>query len=705
MLGLADALSHVPKPAARWSRLFLLAALVGVLGGLAAAALDSALHHGTRLLILRFAPDFGGQEVLRFRWWVLLLPAIGGLVSGVAVRALCPDAFGHGTDALTHAFHRNLGAMPLKAPLVKGAAMAGVISCGGSAGPEGPIAALGAGIGSTIGRLFGLTPRERRVMLVAGCAAGIGAIFQCPLGGALFASSLLYTEEEFESDAIVPALVASVIGYSAFKTVLGGLGDYDYLLRGANQLGFHSVRELLPYAILGPLCGLGAMFFSVCFRFVEHTLVPLSRLPRWLAPAFGGLATGGLACLLPQVMDGRYNFIQSAMDGFKDMAATGWFWWAAVFAAVAMGKCVATALTVGSGASGGILGPSVFIGGAIGAALGALLEATLPDVFPPDSTLRQALIPVGMGGVLAASMRTPMAAIVMIMEMTGSYGLIVPLMLVCGSAYVVGRRWGLNHEQVRNQAESPAHAGDVIVHLLESCRVDQLMERDWPMQASPNATLGELVTCIQPGTRPVFAVIDREHIVGVISVPDIHRTLEEPGMAEMVIASDIMTARLATLRPGDDLYTALNEFTRGNHDVLPVVSANRKRRWLGMLARERVFDMVRKQIEDTQTLVFREHTPLAAIKREGQLQQLVMGVSPMRKDLIQRLLVPLQAIGKSLREADFRRQFGAQVIAVERPDGRIECPPNLDTPLQTDQRLLAIVWSRDPPGSDAAAIE
>ncbi len=164
--------------------------------------------------------------------------------------------------------------------------------------------------------------------------------------------------------------------------------------------------------------------------------------------------------------------------------------------------------------------------------------------------------------------------------------------------------------------------------------------------------------------------------------------------AAAVIASDIMTQRLETVAPDDDVYSALTVFKRGNHDVLPVVSRDRGGRWLGMLTREVVFDRVQRQITETQKLVFREHTGLTAIEQEGQLQQLVMGVTPMRRDMIQRLLVPLQALNRSLRDCDFRRQFGAQVIAIEQPDGTIQCPPDLDVPLQTGQRLLAIVWDR-----------
>ncbi len=692
-------IQFIPRPAARWSRLFCLATLAGIVAGLAAAALHWGLEHGSALLVGRFT-HVGSAQIKAFKWGVLLLPALGGLASGLLVRWLCPTAVGHGADVLTRAFHRDLGAMSLRGPLVKAGASIGVISCGGSAGPEGPIAALGAAVGSSVGKLFGLTPRERRVLLVAGCAAGIGAIFQCPLGGALFAASILYYEPEFESDAIVPGFVASVVGYTTFM-LFPGFGHR--LLEGTSELAFTSPLELLPYAVLGPICGLSSMLLAVCLKCVERVAEIQKAVPRWVLPGLGGLATGALACILPQVMDGQYHFIESALDGrlLREVPDAGWWWWAGMFLAVLVCKCVATGLTVGSGASGGALGPAVFIGGVAGAFLGCVCQALFPGVFPDD--LRQALIPVGMAGVLAAGMRVPMAAIVMVMEMTGSYGLIVPLMVVCSTAYVVGRRIGLNSEQVRSAAESPAHAADAVIHLLESRRVGELMEREWRAVATPEMSLAELVKRIEPGTRPVFAVTQGDRLVGIISVPDIESAFHDPGLAHALIASDMMTTDLATVFPDEDLYQALNVFQMKNHDVLPVVSRDHRRRWLGMISRKAIYDTLRRHVDETQKLVLLEYSGLSGIEREGQLEQLSMGVSMMRKDVVKRLIVPLQAIGQSLREADFRRQFGAQVVAIEEPDGSVQCPPDLDTPLHSGQRLLAIVWDRSPPADSSAA--
>jgi len=158
-----------------------------------------------------------------------------------------------------------------------------------------------------------------------------------------------------------------------------------------------------------------------------------------------------------------------------------------------------------------------------------------------------------------------------------------------------------------------------------------------------------------------------------------------------VIAADVMTEHVTTVQPQQTVYEALNELRRGGHNALPVVSREPPGRWLGMLTRERILEAIHRDLEETQQAVLQEHGGLAAIGTEGQLQELAAGLAPRRRPEMQRLLVPLQAVGLSLRQADFRRNFGAQVIAIEQPDGTLQCPPDIDTPLRTDQRLVALV--------------
>jgi len=677
-----------PKPSSPWARLFPLSVVVGIAAGTAASALEAGIHFGSGTLVGRIT-DLGGPNVMRFEWMILLLPALGGLVAGTARSLISPKSIGHGVDILTRAFHHQMGRMGLKGPVVNAAGAAIVISCGGSAGPEGPIAALGAAFGSGLARLFLVTARERRILLIAGCAAGIGAIFRCPLGGALFATSILYYEPEFESDAIVPSVVASVMGYSTYILFWGFKGP---MLTGVSGLTFSSPAELLPYTVLGPLCGLTSMFFYFSLSTVEHRLGPESKVPRWLAPALGGLATGGLACALPQIMDGQYVFIQNILDGqvFSTNGPINWWYWVGLLGVIVFVKCIASGLTVGSGNPGGVLGPAVFIGGVVGAFLGAVCEAAFPGQFPEE--VRQALIPVGMGGVLAASMRTPLAAIVMITEMTGSYGLIAPLMFVCISSYVIARRWGLNQEQVRSAADSPTHSADHILHVLEARRVEHLMKPHWQYTVAPDTPLNQIVEQIPPGTRPLIAVANNEELLGIISATDLGRVIDESAVAHVLVACDMMTTRITSVTPSDDLSQVLSVFKHSGHEVLPVMTrgnGNTSKKWVGMIRRQQIVDILRTDLKERHHAILREHGDLEAIDQDLGLHQMLL---PMSSDThqLQRLFVPIQVVGRSLRESDFRRQFDAQVIAIERSDGTIQCPPDLDTPLTTDLRLLVL---------------
>jgi K+/H+ antiporter YhaU regulatory subunit KhtT len=193
----------------------------------------------------------------------------------------------------------------------------------------------------------------------------------------------------------------------------------------------------------------------------------------------------------------------------------------------------------------------------------------------------------------------------------------------------------------------------------------------------------------------VFAVVENERIVGLVSLGDIQRIMDEPGVAEAIIAVDMMTTDLITVSPDDNVYAALARMARDNHIVVPVVSGDGREEFLGMLSRHDIYAAVRRQLETMRRDLLVEHAGLAAIDREEGLHQLVMGAAAPKVDNIQRLLVPMQAVGHSLRESDFRRNFGVQVIAVEHADGTMECPPDPDRPLDTSQRLVAIVLEQE----------
>ena len=280
---------------------------------------------------------------------------MGGLVSGLLVYLIAPEAEGHGTDAMIDAFHQRGGYIRKRVPLVKILASAITIGSGGSAGKEGPIAQIGAGFGSFFATVFKLKPRDRRILVLAGAAGGIGAIFHAPLGAALFAPEVLYRETEFESEAILPCIVSSIVASSIFDQYFGRTALFF-----PGPVDFAPV-ELLPYALFGVVCaGVGYLYVKLFYDVARDRIFRRVKLPKMLKPALGGLMLGVVALLFPQIMDGGYGWVQAALEGKI-------FWGTMLL--LALMKIVATSCTISSGGSGGVFGPSMVIGATLGAAV------------------------------------------------------------------------------------------------------------------------------------------------------------------------------------------------------------------------------------------------------------------------------------------------------------------------------------------------
>jgi CIC family chloride channel protein len=672
--------ARFPGSYSRLGRTILLSVIVGFLAGLAAKGLEASLHYGVSQGIGRFA-DPGGDQTLQFAWPIFLLPALGGILSGLIVGLLCRPTRAHGTAVLIDAFHHQGAEISFRDSFLKAVAAAVLIACGGSVGKEAPIAVLGAAIGTTMAGMLRMTPRERRLYLIAGCAAGVGAIFQCPLGGALFATTVLYREPEIEGDALLPSIIASVTSYSTFMA-FGGYGHR--LLEGTRTLAFKSPLELAPYAGLAMLCAAVGILFFHCLKWSSRLFAAL-HAPRWLAPAVAGLLGGLIACALPQVMDARYAFLQHALDGAGSVKAGLLIGSVSLLALVILAKCAATSLMMGANSAGGLFGPVVFLGGTVGALMGSLLEALFPGAFP--ESLRRSLIPVGMAGVLSASLRTPLAAIVMVTEMTGSYGLIVPLMLVSMISYLLGRRWGVYAEQVGSPHDSPAHAGESVISLLETVRVKDVMDEMWPYVVGPAKTLPELVSLMTRGARPTFVVVDGPRLMGVIRPAKIASVTDEGGTSRLLAARDLVNPEVKVVYAEDDLYSTLELFRRLAVDVLPVVDG-RGGEYRGMLSREAILKALRKRLADQRYHLLREHSGIIALAQENLIEGLLSELSGHVQGKVHRMGVPTDVVGKSLKESGFRERYESHVIAIQKTNGELITAPDPDQVISKEDVLI-----------------
>jgi CIC family chloride channel protein len=418
-------LTHWSTPGA--GRVALLSPIVGVIAGLGAVAFLKLLELMFRyvlgdILNLHLPPAGEGSPhpiTYPSNWWlVLLVPTVGGLISGLIVFTWAPEAEGHGTDALIRAFHRGGGNIRGRVPLIKGIASVITIGTGGSAGQEGPIAQIGAGFGSFLARLLRLTPSERRLLMLAGAAGGVGAIFRAPLGGALFACEVLYSTTAMESAALLPCLASSIIAFSTFALFITPRPIFI-----VPDLAFRGLGQLPLFAVLALACtGVGWLYVRVFYGLRDRFVKPLP-LPPHVKPALGGLMLGALALAFPQLLTGGYGWVQWGAIGMPpSLAMPGEPTFvpqmgAGMLLTLALLKIVSTGLTISSGGSGGVFGPSVFIGGMLGGAVGQFLAGWFPksDVYPAAFAL------VGMGAFFAGVSKTPLTSIVMVCEMAGNY--------------------------------------------------------------------------------------------------------------------------------------------------------------------------------------------------------------------------------------------------------------------------------------------
>ena len=429
-------------------RLLAETAVLGVVGAFAAQLFTWALRICHRFFLTWLAgyqppglPEEGG--VLRQAigphglWLVPVATTLGGLLSGLLVYNFAPEAEGHGTDAVVKAFHRAGGFIRARVAPLKLIASAITIGSGGSAGREGPTALIGAGVGSIYATVAHRSEEQRQVLVLAGMAAGLSAIFRSPIGAAFFAIEVLYGSMEFEAGALLHTMLASVIAYAVNGLFVG----WRPLFLFPPLPGKLYLLDYAWYGALGLACGLIATLLPVVFyrlRDAFHTL----PLPPALNPAIGGLGVGLLALKFPQILGGGYGWIQEAING--QLALN-------LLLILLFLKIIAFSLTVSSGGSGGVFAPTLFVGAMVGGSVSSLLH------LPPAM-----FVVVGMAATFGAAARVPIASLVMVTEMTGGYQLLPPAAFAVLLSYLVQSQLSahlkynsLYEAQVLGRADSP----------------------------------------------------------------------------------------------------------------------------------------------------------------------------------------------------------------------------------------------------------
>lgn len=568
-------------------RTFLQATLVGLLAGLVGVAFLFALEAIQALLLERAA----GYVPLRaagegeagvagggLRWYVvLILPALGGLACGLLAR-LAPEAKGGGGDAAIRAFHHHGGHVRRRVLAIKPLASIASLGTGAAGGREGPTMLIGAALGSTVGRYLALGPRERRTLMVAGIAAGVSAVFRTPLGAALLAIEVLY-RDDFESEALIPAVLASVIAYSVALLVFGSTPLFGALPR----LPFRPA-QLPLYLGLALVIAAGATAFEGAMR-VAHAGFARLPIPAWTRPGAGGLLLGAFAVALLYtigpafghgheglgVLGGGYGAGQLAISGAPWLPG-GWRG-VEVLLLLAAAKLVAASLSIGSGGSAGDFAPSIAIGGLLGGAYGGAAQLLLRD----PSIQPAAFALVGMAAFYAGIGKVPLAALVIVCEVAGSYDLLVPLMLTEAIAMIALRRVSLYPSQPRTTRDSPVHRPAA------GARVRDLVGGDARVAAlAPRQRLDEVVAIVERAAdQDVFPVVDEAGaVVGLIAGEALRGLVGGAEAGGLVIVADVMAPPL-TVSLDDDLHAAARALVAADLRAAPVVDEGG--RFVGLL--------------------------------------------------------------------------------------------------------------------------
>jgi CIC family chloride channel protein len=575
-----------PRYLLKW---FLMGALIGVVAGVGAIAFYAAIHLANHWflngLVGYIPPDPAGEGtagVMSFwnsihPWLLPVVTSAGGLVAGIIVFSLAPEAEGHGTDAAIAAFHEGKS-IRARIPLIKLVASAITIGTGGSAGREGPAAQISAGFGSILANVLHLDANDRRIAIATGMGAGIGAIFRAPLGGAILAAEILY-KDDLEVEALIPALIASIVGYSVF----GAWSGWDPIFAVPANLAFTSPVQLLYYVVLGILCGAIGLLYARGFYGITHVFHRI-HLPNWLKPGIGGLLVGLIGLVIPQALGMGYGWVQVSM-GTGLLALPLW-----VILLLPFAKILTTGLSIGSGGSGGIFGPGMVIGGMVGAVVWRLCYHVLPGVPATPAPF----VIVGMMALFGGIAHAPLAVMLMVAEMTGNLSLLAPAMIAVSISYVLVGQNSIYSSQVPTRADSPAHRLQFSFPLLSTLAVRQAMSPVL-IRLSPAQSIVEAISLLGQAEQKGGPVVDEQGILqGVFDLEDVqHIPLEQ---REGQTVGEVMRHDVPTIQVDETLDNALEELTTYRVHWAPVIEAeplSLERLPIGMLSIANIVNLYR----------------------------------------------------------------------------------------------------------------
>ena len=646
-----------------------MAVIIGLVGGFGAVGIQQLIKLFQKIFWGNW--EFSLEYVLTLPFYIkLLAPAAGGLFVGIIVYYFSSEAKGHGVPEVMEAIALKNGIIRPRVVVAKLLASAICIGSGGSVGREGPVIQIGSSIGSTLGQLTRVNTHRMKIFVACGAAAGIAAAFNAPIAGALFSLEIILGD--FGIPQFSPIVIASVVATVISRSFLGNYPAFE-----VPKYDLNSPNELFFYAILGLLAGLVALLFIKTLYKFEDFFDEL-KIKGIFKPIIGGIGIGIMGIFIPNIFGIGYNSMSMALHG--NMIWT-------MMLLLVFAKILASSITLGSGGSGGIFAPSLFIGTMTGGFFGSLINQYFPYAASPG-----AYALVGMGAVVAGATHAPITGILIIFEMTNDYKIILPLMISCVIATLLTTK--LQKESIYT-LKLIRRGVDLFrgreVNILKSLPVRDIMNTT-PEIIPAYTSFNELMSLLMESTHTQFFVVDeKQKLQGSVSITEVRQALaHQEYLSELLIAQDLVNNYEAKLRPNDTLDQAMKIFGQFGMEELPVVDENDKDKIVGSV---KYRDLIKAYNRE---LIKRDM--VQEIGSSIKLLEKTQRIPFLHGHGMAEIPVPLSFVGRTIKDLQIRSKYGVNVLMIKRredPNKVVELVPRPDEVIQLSDMLIVMGKEKD----------
>ncbi len=644
--------------------MIIMAVIIGVLTGFGAMGFKAMIEMISN-------PSFPGDNTLlenirNAEWYVkLIIPALGGAIVGPLIYFFAREAKGHGVPEVMQAIMLKGGVIRPRVSIIKAIASSITIGTGGSVGREGPIVQIGSSLGSIIGQFYRVSSQRMKTLVGCGAAAGIAATFNAPIAGAFFAVELILRDFGF-------AQFSPIVISSAMATVISHQFEGNFAAFQVPSYSLVSPYELIFYSILGLICGLVAWLFIKSVYGFEDFFSDRVPIPEYIQPIFGGFIIGAIALFFPDIMGVGYDSVNSALHGNA-------LWTTALL--LVFIKIFATSITLGSGGSGGIFAPSLFLGSMIGCSFGSFVHNYLPQITAEPG----AYALVAMGGLVAATTHAPITALIIVFELTNDYNIILPLMITCIISTILSSKLSRESIYTLKLLRRNINIKDgTETNVLKSIYIKDVYNNYFETILE-DMRFDDVVSRVIAGDTPYFIVTDKkDQMIGIISLYDIKEHLFEYDMLQnILIANDLARKEVETVTINDNSQHALDIMSSHNLAGLPVVDKVNSRKIMGMVWRKDILDAYNKEIECRD--ISSSFATKITLKNIGKEVHFMEGYA------ITEIPPPKSFIGKSIKEINIRAKYGVDVILIRTntdQGSKVKAIPNPDYKISFNDSLV-----------------